>query len=84
MRIVTNTKHHSVKQMSNMAFNLREKFEMYCSVEFRVSLNAHLHLGNKVDFEEEYMFYFSNRTPNIYRCKSWEEVIYKYNMLMDE
>ena len=67
-----------------MAFNLREKFKMYCCVEYKVSLNAHLRLNEKVDFEEEYMFYFSDKTPNIHRCKSWEEVIYKYDIFMNE
>ena len=42
MKQIINTKHCSVKQMENMAFNLREKFKEYCSIGYSFDMNAHI------------------------------------------
>ena len=81
MKKVLNTKHYSVKQMENMAYNLREKFSVYCSIGTSTSVDAHT--GSKdVKKRKKYSIYHEIK-GHVY-SKSWQELQLQYYKLMKE
>jgi hypothetical protein len=82
MRQIISTKYHSVKQMRNMAFNLREKFDEYCAIDFTFNVDAHVGISLEVFNRENYKIYRAS-INHIY-CKSWQELIQKYHEMIEE
>jgi hypothetical protein len=78
MKKVVNTKFYSVKQMENMSFNLREKFNNYCSIGYKVELNAHASTKEINTYKQFYIYICPKHTYS----KSWLELQQKYHELM--
>jgi len=81
MKKVMNTKHSSIKQMESMAHNLREKYEVYCSIEHNISVDAHIHLKDEVTVREYYHFYMAPKSEHIL---SWKELLKHYHKVIGQ
>ena len=81
MKEVKITKHPSLIQMSNMAFNLRKKYKIYCSVDSTREANAHgSDLKSIVTIDIKFKIYIS---PTFREYDSWSDLQRGYQMLME-
>lgn len=78
MKQVKATKYPSLVQMSNMAFNLREKYHKYCAVDKDESANAHL--NSKVNITIGFKIYTE---PILHSYKFWSDLQIGYQKLME-
>jgi hypothetical protein len=81
MKKVIDTKAYSTKQAKNMTYNLREKFNVYCSIGIGTSFDAHTGTKN-VKMRKQYTIYHEYH-GHIY-CKSWQELQQQYHKVMEK
>ena len=87
MKVVKETKIPTTKQMSSMAFNLREKFKCHTQIEVSVDaydLDPYLYGGEYFKPEVKYRIYTANTYDgeSIRHFNSWESLLDFYKLMI--
>ena len=82
LKKVKDTKQPTIKQLQNIAENLRKHFKCFATV--RVEVECFDHISNtRIEIEIEYGIYIASDGQATHNFKSWQELLSHYHKLME-
>ena len=82
LKKVKDTKQPTVKQLQNIAENLRKHFKCFATAGVEVECYNHIN-SMRIKTEIDYGIYTESDSQATHRFKSWQELLYFYHKLME-